>query len=586
MKDYLDKEITSCQNEMEKHFLHLGEVFSTLMSQINQKTTTAEKVIRDYREHLTDTTGRNINVMIQFLEDNVNSLNLSLNQIDKELDDSINVLKNNLTQFHVVETNILSIKEFSELMELMALNSMVVAIKAGSRGGGFTYITEVLRKNANKTIVLTDELQELGQQLKINLGDLHNLLAELNDQRTKVLKKEETMNQSFVQFHGAMESFINFLDTLAKRSSEVRKNVLNVSEKISHQDIYRQSLDHISLIIKEMPEQKGNSDEDRLDILSYYEFLIEFSIPLLQEISVKLNDNIGIFEQETGEVNSSLKNIEISRKEYAAKNSNASKENCCIFYHVSIIDESLESLINSVRYFLKDIDSIAILNRSIMDRIINLEERNNRFERIIKAFRNVIIMGRIEVTKHDALKGVDVSVNDIAKITDQIDEKVNLASDAIDSVLVMNQSIVEKINILKGQISTFMNDFYGKIHKFREISTQGRITFNETMEHLDFYPSHFSKIFTSAIDASQELKEVTLIMQRLITNLEQNKSDFQIEKKNILNRLGIEKWDIKNENINRVLDKFTIYSQKSHALELSGEQKHGDSVEESSIVLF
>lgn len=587
MKEYLNQKINNCQEEMETHFQNLGNVYSKLLDEIKNKTLTAETVISDYKSHLRNEHTQNITMMVRFLESNVADLKKNLSIIDQDLNNSISVLNKNLEQFYLVEKNITEIKEYSELMELMALNSMVVAIKAGSRGGGFTYITEVLRKNASATIQLTDELQDLGDQLKNNLGDLHNLLAELNDQRNTLSSKEKDMNEKFAEFHHSMDEFIQVLNNLSSDSSSIRRDVLAISETLSHQDIYRQSLDHITMLLKVLPDQEVNDRESRLDKISYFELLNDFSIPLIQDIMHKLNSNIDTFDSKTNGVHHSLKKVEQKRKDYVQSNSGSSKKDCCIFYKISLVDQSLQALLFSMKGFLKEIEGVSMLNRGIVDRIVNLDERNKRFERIIKAFRNVIIMGRIEVTKHDALRGVEVSVNDIADITDNIESKAAKTSDSIDQILSMNQSIVDRIHILREHVNEFMELFTNKLEDFNRITEEGREIFNRTMDSLNFYPHSFSNYFKSALHASKELKQVNSLLGDLSEQLESDKTEIKKEKSMLLKEFGLEKWSIKNENIKRVLEKFTIYSQKNAALKLAGTDNGEDqAVDESAVVLF
>lgn len=587
MKDYLSQKIDNCQQEMETHFENLGSVYTRLMDEIKNKTLAAETVISDYKSHLKSKNNQNITMMVRFLESNVSDLKKNLSIIDQDLNNSMEVLNKNLEQFYLVETNITEIKEYSELMELMALNSMVVAIKAGSRGGGFTYITEVLRKNASATIQLTDELQDLGDQLKNNLGDLHNLLAELNAKRNNLSQKEKDMNDRFNDFHDSMSKFIDILNSLSSDSAIIRRDVLEISETLSHQDIYRQSLDHITMLLKAVPEENTTDKEGRLDKISYFELLNDFSIPLISDIQEKLEHNIHTFEIKTNGVDESLKKVEKRRSDYVQNNQGASREDCCIFYKVSQVDASLQALLHSMKGFLMEIESVSMLNRSIVDRIVNLDERNKRFERIIKAFRNVIIMGRIEVTKHDALRGVEVSVNDIADITDNIESKAAKTSESIDQILSMNQSIVDRIHILRAHINDFMNLFSDRLSEFSRITDEGKVIFNRTMDNLNFYPKTFFSYFKSAISASKELKQVNTLLRDLTEYLTSNQSEIKKEKASLLQELGLEKWNIRNENIKRVLDKFTIYSQKNAALKLAGSDSSKDqSVEESAVVLF
>jgi len=587
MTEYLGEKIEHCQEKMETHYENLGNVYTRLLDEIKNKTLAAETVISDYKSHLKSKNNDNITMMVRFLESNVSDLKKNLSVIDQDLNNSMEVLNKNLAQFYMVETNITEIKEYSELMELMALNSMVVAIKAGSRGGGFTYITEVLRKNAASTIQLTDELQDLGNQLKHNLGDLHNLLAELNDKRNSLSRKEEDMNNRFSDFHDSMDKFIDFLNSLSSDSAVIRKEVLNISETLSHQDIYRQSLDHITMLVKALPQENTEDKEGRLDKISYFELLNDFSIPLIIEIKDKLEQNIHTFEKKTNGVDQSLRNVEQRRSDYVKQNQGSSRKDCCIFYKVSQVDTSLQALLLSMKGFIKEIESVSMLNRSVVDRIVNLDERNKRFERIIKAFRNVIIMGRIEVTKHDALHGVEVSVNDIADITDNIEMKASKTSESIEQILSMNQSIVDRIQILRKHIDDFMNVFSDRLSEFSRISEEGKVIFNRTMENLNFYPQNFSSYFKSAINASKELKEVNLLLNDLADQLSDDQKEIKKEKADLLQELGLEKWNIRNENIKRVLDKFTIYSQKNTALKLAGSDSSEDqSVEESAVVLF
>lgn len=589
MKEALKEKLDNCQKDMETLFEDLGKVYSRLMNEISNKTTTAESIIEEYRHKITSKDQNNISTVVRFLEENVQYLTESLNSIDNKLSESMDILSKNLKQFHDVEMHIFDIKESSELMELMALNSMVVAIKAGSKGGGFTYITEVLRKNATSTIQLTEELQDLGLQLKDNLGDLHNLMSELNTQRRAVEEKEGIMRNSFEQFHQSMEKFINFLNDLSLKSSDVRKQVLNISQEISHQDLYRQSLDHVSILLDNIKEPETLSGEEKLDQLTYMEFVAKFSNPLIHEVVTKLDRNIHTFKNETEGIDGSLKKIETERSDYIEQNSNPQNynEGCCIFQNLTLLDRDLHNLIDSVSRFIREIEEISKTNRGVVDRIINLNERNLRFERILKAFRNVIIMGRIEVTKHEALKGVDVSVNDIAKITDTIEEKVQKIDESIEMVMHFNQNIVNSFQSVNSQINQFIESFKDKLDHFRSMKSESYKVFNKTMNTLNFYPNEYRDYFSNSLNAAEDLGTLSRDLLSLSETMVGFEGKVKENKSTILKEMGLEKWDIKNENINEILSRFTIFSQKNLALKLSGETDlDNESASESSITLF
>jgi methyl-accepting chemotaxis protein len=587
MKYDIRTDIDNCQNAMEQHYNELGDSFTQYMNGINQRTQTTEKIISEYKNRLNSTNERNIVQMVNFLEKALSGLNDSLGHIDDKIGRSIDLLGKNLEQFHQVEDDIKVIKEYSELMELMALNSMVVAIKAGAKGGGFTYITEVLRKNASSTIQLTDELQDLGEQLKSNLGELHNLMSEMNSQRNEVDKEYTNIDGEFNEFHNSMGKFVNFLSGLSSQSASVRKNLLQVVEQLSHQDIYRQSLDHISILIDQLESSSTESDDEKLDKLVFYESMVKFSVPLISEVNERLDENIDCFRDGIQEIDGNLKKLEMDRKDFVSRNAGIKTDECCMFYRLSLLDGFINELVVSVKRFLGDIEGISMVNRSIVDRIINLQERNTRFERIIKAFRNVIIMGRIEVTKHDALRGVEVSVNDISEITDQMEKRVKRISESIQIVIQMNQEIVQRLQELKEEVTTFLDEFSAMLYEFQDIRIEGRNIFNKTMDSLDFYPKEFGESFKRALSASQQLENLVRSFDTLKENLNQQLETAGIEKKALLDKKGIENWEIKNENISKVLKQFTIFSQKMAFGEMAGETLDVQQAQdESSVTLF
>lgn len=89
-------------------------------------------------------------------------------------------LQNGITQLEEIAEAIDAIREDSEDMELVSLNAMTVALKAGNAGRAFSYITEELKRLANRTITLSESISERGTRLIENFRELERTL---NDAR-------------------------------------------------------------------------------------------------------------------------------------------------------------------------------------------------------------------------------------------------------------------------------------------------------------------------------------------------------------------------------------------------------------------
>lgn len=588
MKQELNKKVEYSQNMLQEVYNNIGEKFSFLFSEVEASLSRASNMVKEFRKQIESSnhTG-SLKVVIEGINIRISKIVTSLDQVSSTTHKLLTELKDNLKEFGQIEKSISDIHEYSTLMELMAMNAMVIAIKAGKNGGGFTYITDVLQKNASQTIKLSDELLVLGSLIQKEFEVVSLSATKLGDQESINLSSSIEIKEKFTHSHDSIKIFMDDLDELIKKASTSRTYMLNVSQEIQHQDIIRQSIDHISFLLNEYPITNPIDDEERLDIISFDEYLINFSLPVIDDLNKKIRSNLDIFLENSSNTYNSLSKSEIDRVELIDHHLAKKNDRSGLMSTLNNAEIELDNLSAKVVFFGKEIDNLRGSNIRMTEGLYSLQDKSKRFQNMIRVFRNVILMGKIEVTKHLALEGVDFSVNDIADITNKIENAVTIIDSSIEVMLEKNSFVEAEFELLAQKVEESHNSFYINQSKLSDSVSELEEVLEHAKNSYKLAPDSMKNTIDNCNESYMELEQLNEFLKEFSTYLSREGSRIDKEKKEVLEKNGLENWSVRNQNIVRVLKKFTIFEHKKTAEELAGNEiEHNESVSEGSVTLF
>lgn len=147
--------------------------------------------------------------------DSFNTLHLRDDQLLESLRKEIEVVRE-------LDYRISDIRESSESMELISLNAMTVAIKAGKAGGAFSFITEELKRISARSIVYTEELTAEGKEIDEAFSNFLSAMEKVEEVQTKLLQDFGSfVDTGFQKAGNATDGAIDFLKDIIEESKTI-----------------------------------------------------------------------------------------------------------------------------------------------------------------------------------------------------------------------------------------------------------------------------------------------------------------------------------------------------------------------------
>ena len=240
-------DITYLEDHMKTFSASLEEMEGNLKGMANNVTS----INRDFEE---------FNINVNEVAQRVTDRNNEIENRKTEIEEFVNAIKNLTTVTEDINKAASSISDIAKQTNLLALNAAIEAARVGEKGKGFAVVADEIKKLANKTDNITDNIQEI-----------------LYDFNYKMLN---TVNK--------VESVKGFLDELRKDFNEFAEIFIKINQ--SSNDI-AQALNENSLAINEHAEV---IDDLTNRIVKIYELLATVIkiVDTLQSANIKVEQLI------------------------------------------------------------------------------------------------------------------------------------------------------------------------------------------------------------------------------------------------------------------------------------------------------
>jgi len=586
IRNDLTVHIRGMQKLLENVYVGIGVEYGRLRQAMDDQLSNSLLIVTDYKNKVVsheDSVLGKVHSIESYVHDSIQKYE----GMDKESVKLVNVFKESFSTVSDITNSIKSIRDSSELMEVLALNAMVVAIKSGKNGGGFTYISDALKNTASDTIALSDDVLVIGEQISETFDEVNNMLESivlLNQDLKRFFS--ETIQFQFKQFYHLTGVYVDFLEELYTGAEKIKIPVFGIMEDLQYQDIIRQSLDHITLFISELPMPGCDTVENELDELAIVSIISSFSISVLEDIREKVNKNLIEFNERIEMMRSVTSGISDMRDSFFNAHNLDSK-----------VSDNMNSLIlefrngmSSLLQDLKEGEKIRIMLREDENRLFSMiENLNNKasgFESLTTMFRNIIVLGRIEISKMEALKGVDYAMQDIQKNTGLIDDGIEVINERYAKMNLYDVEIRELFDRLFSSDSSRTDDL---IKYFDSLESLLDETFKGLMAVVDGFSSfgdEFSDMAAATESKIFDLNEVLSSIDKLIIECNSSNSIATSRTKVLLKDIGKKSWDLRFDGIDKIVDRFTLHSHRRNARAISGGSDDKVTQEAGSISLF
>ena len=553
----------------EEIFLKLARSLPSLFREIEGGVNNANHLIEvfsrdniscDYKEQ--DKLTANGIAKAEILVEDASDFFIALEGRDSKLFDAIN---NSIDCLAALESQFTDIKEDSIDMEVVSLNAKIAAVKAGKHSAGFAYISNELRKLSGMTTNSTDILTSRGDDVLQNLTSFTGKIENIqNVQQSFYNHFRENLRHIFKNYNKKVEGLIEHLSSAITEAESVKGPLINIMEIIQLQDIIRQSLEHVELVLEESDRNTVSvSPRQMLDELTFIETLYQLCSDLLGEIGEKLAKSVNTFSVNLSDLRAILNKV--NRNSECVKNPPEQ-----LSYIVSDSVETLEVLLENLGKSMEEKGSIPVDAEQIIRTLNHLENGFMTSLAIVSRFYPININARMETAKWDILDQFGVATEEMSSATDKINRDMETALQLIRKIKKEIETSITLYARGNAEEMAAINGMTDRIMECYEDLTMSGAVLSDTLHSFSVYSNSFFTLLDNTELDIAELNKLIDLINNIRRTLHDSGQVVTIRKNNTLSEIGMEKWEVKDSKLEEIINKFTIYTHKQTAEDIAG----------------
>jgi len=589
----LIKEAKDFINGTDITYSYIAEKFPILLMEIDNNLKNVKSMADNLLNNENKKELNSIQEILQTIEEAKIYMS-NLQDRDSLILQNLGISINKLKDF---EKNLSKIKTDSVEMELISINAMTVALKAGGHGRAFSYITEELKQLSTKTITITDSITKKGMDILNEFHYLQSLLSDLkNDQNKTFIDFQTKLNESFDGINKGIKDISKNINELTSKADDIKPLLFNIMQETQNQDIIRQSMDHVIIALESIKNVTLDSidytEEDILVFLEEMSFLRSLPdlcdgvLENIKEITLK---GCNIFNENSFLVEKAISDIENKREIFTVnmlnRNETSSKSINTIFKtsfdilknlinNLNDLNKRKELTINNTEFLVKDMQSF--------------DHSFKVFSRLITRFHSIDVASRIEVAKQEVLQKMSGTVNQMTNLTKRIEEDINDTINIISRFIDQGKIIVDDYFILHNKEKIFVEQFSKNIQNNYQNLSMYKNSIIEEVSNLNIFSDEFKEIFLNTKTYLTELEKSVSHLDRVIEIISAIRYVAEDVIKNTIKKYDVKDWQPKNAKLKTITDKFTIFTHKKIASDAGGFDINQDDseVDSGEITLF
>ncbi|UER67732.1 hypothetical protein LKV13_02890 [Borrelia sp. BU AG58] len=512
---------------------------------------------------------------IRVLNDFVSYFNASTDSLETQF----SIIKDKVKDIEILEDVIEKMKKSSLDMEIMSINTLTVALRAGRAGGAFSYITNEIKILTQSMIKQADQLTSRGRDIKVGLDRAKEQVRENNTAENKILEEfKDNLMKNIDEFSGEIGEVIAFYDSILDMLNEFKFKFVNAVSYLQFQDRLTQSLYHLNIMYSNVDVFKFR-DISELQRLKFLSIFTGTSRMIVRDVIDKLDENLTVFEKFVDTSISSIQTI------------NGLKAENSLYIDIARTVESFSVILLNL---LKRIDDVEKNNSNFLGLyyeqikfVKSLEFMFSNISAISARFQNINIASKIEVVKRIELEDMEGNISEMSKIIGNIDLNINKGREFLDQIIFFFEKVVKdydnRFYLEKNYFKKFKKLFMeikNNIYEIKNIAVNNILSYE--MFSVDFLEI-FEEIKMEVYNI-KNLKGKLLDIEELIASMG---GDVDRALDLELSRSGVDSVEIEDkEFVRRIANRFTLFIHKKHLLSLIEDEKDVQSLDEGSVILF
>ncbi|UPA18044.1 hypothetical protein [Borrelia puertoricensis] len=581
----IDPHINKLFVELEVFDSHSRQVYASLSKSIPKLIEKLSKDIKDL--------SFNIGFISNLDIDNDYSLNNFISKVIRVLNDFVSyfnsstellevqfsVIRDKVKDIEILEDVIEKMKRSSIDMEIMSINTLTVAMRAGRAGGAFSYITNEIKTLTQSMIKQADQLTSRGRDIKVGLDRAKDQVLENNTAENKILEEfKDNLIKNIDEFSGGIGEVIAFYDNVLSILSEFKFKFVNAVSYLQFQDRLTQSLYHLNIMYSSIDVFKFRdiSEVQKLKVLSVF---TNSSRMIVEDVIAKLDENLMAFEEF---IDTSISSMQVIND---LKSDNSSYID---------ISRSVESFSVILSNLLKRIDDVEKNNSNFLNLyyeqiklVKSLELMFSNISAISSRFQNINIASKIEVVKRVELDDMEGNISEMSKIISDIELNITKGREFLSQIIFFFEKVVKdcdnRFYLERNYFNKFKKLFMEIKNNIFEIK---KIALDQVLSY-EIFPVDFLEIFEEVKLGIHNIKNLRMDLLNLERTLMEMDNDINSTLDLELLKNGLKCVEIEDkEFIRRIANRFTLFVHKKYLLSLIEDEKDVHSFDEGSVILF
>ncbi|GAB6089652.1 hypothetical protein [Spirochaeta dissipatitropha] len=586
LRDTLIHKLRELEAHTENVYLSLAQQFPLLIKEMEYSLDQSSRLIGS----LSSDTSLGKSPVFSAAERLFSAIQTSDQQFQSMLheDDSVFAdMEQGIKYLYALEDHINRIRTDSELMELISLNALTVALKAGSAGRGFSFITEELQRISGRTIALTEDTTRKGELVSTLF---HTFRQNVSSARTV----EQELFQSFKPvLEQRVQAFLESADRIfsiflgiREEAARIKSPLTVIMQEIQQQDIIKQSIDHVIMTLEEMESSTDLTDDQAsLDELSFLMSLPDLAGTVIKEVQERLIQSLECFEAESARAHKIINEVDdaINRK---LRELFPADQKHIFSDWLAETEKSLSGLFQQMRNAMQKKETLSHDSKNLVQGVFQIDHNFQSFQTIISRFHNLNMSSRIEVAKSSVLRDMDGTIEEMNELTDQVTGHVQEAIDTVqDFIQGTNSSITKYRRMIDDQQSQVESRFskiasdFNSLHKTQnELSTQ--------IHSFSVFSRNFQELFKTSKQDLKGLRGLLDDLDSIFKTLNDVKTEAADQRQKLLAKMGLTEWEIESSRLVQLIERFTIYTHKKAASDLAGFVVDDQTAESGEVTLF
>ena len=518
--------------------------------------------------------------VLNFLKNTVQSEGSILSELAGKDSLFLDKLEEELSRSRTYARNIEQIEDDSAELELISLNAMVTALKAGKNGGAFPYITEELQKVSRESAAVSVLMKKNGAVMD---RIFHEFLEKIQKEKKELNSATTQMDATIAQmldihldYRDQLETFGDHLITGVGR---IKSPLYKILQEVQKHDIIRQSIEHIIYSLKE-PVDGGSTVEKQLDSLSFQKRIYQMSYEILFDLLEDLHNTHELFQTKSADFSSFYETIENVGRDFHIKNDDDSYTMKILEYEESLFRNSSVIRKGYTRKYLKNSFDL------IIKEINALVESSERYIGIISHIKTINISSRVEAAKLPDLLNMGILIDNISERTESlernVEEIVSTIKEFKNKTDQLFTTFFRDFKADEGSLDIFISDLKKGLEELKESHIYVDKCTSDVILLGDRYNEFYEKSMKDLLSMGRLKDQLEQVMVQTEKGVQHYASEFE----RVLSDSPYDKWELSSDAIEKLTAKFTIFKHKKSADRENTLNMSHEGAESGEITLF